>query len=497
MGKEIKAAPPSRDGRARGAALLLLGLGALLVFVLWPRKAPRPAKSAVDDAEANLSPPPAPYTLRPPPAAEPSAPEPEPGPVIDGIDVEKKEVCEGEENLITIHAHTTNGTDSSLHYVIDGKPGQAVPVVLLTEHGHVMGQHFVSVFGRNNAVTTVEVPKYKVKDCRPTYLALVSAGLQPNTWADYNIAATIAAFPHRPDMAVPAAPPKPFGAVHYNWSFGDGETATTDVPAVSHSYERRKQDGTYSYMVVAMEAVNAAGEKVSARTSLALLNPAFESLQQKGAIQLLVALDPRFPELDEQKRVVQKVRLTHISPTPVTIESATLTKYFVGGSGEPERSSVDVAKLLGGREIPPGPDGLTLTVVLDTAADRDVFSANYDLTGKSAAGQPVAGTFSVMLPPERPTAENSKVISDPILTAKIIAAREILKKDVVNEGEIAELEREGRFSNLGPPGGTAQQDPGPPPALRAAPHAGPGSVAAASDGTPGGNPGGTPKEEAQ
>src|SRR5579871_4046723 len=111
MDKGMKTSGPTQERRARSVPLILLALGALLVFVLWPRKAPRPVKPAADETAANLSPPPAPYTLRGPPV--PESAEPEPAPVIDGIELEKNEVCEGEENLVTIHAHTTNGTDAS------------------------------------------------------------------------------------------------------------------------------------------------------------------------------------------------------------------------------------------------------------------------------------------------------------------------------------------------------------------------------------------------
>src|SRR5438105_4062074 len=35
-------------------------------------------------------------------------------PVFDDIRVEKEEVCEGEENLVTVRAHTTDGNDPFL-----------------------------------------------------------------------------------------------------------------------------------------------------------------------------------------------------------------------------------------------------------------------------------------------------------------------------------------------------------------------------------------------
>src|SRR5262249_30731260 len=100
--------------------------------------------------------------------------------------------------------------------------------------------------------------------------------------------------------------------------------------------------------------------------------------------------------------------------------------------------------------------GITTTVVLDTVTDPGVFSVNYRLTGTSQDGHPAAGSFSVMRPPAKPTADNSRRIDDPTLKAKIVAARAILGKDVVTDEDIWALEREGLLSGLVvPPAGSA------------------------------------------
>src|SRR5712664_1420708 len=49
-------------------------------------------------------------------------------PVFDLVRVEKDEVCEGEENLVAVHAHTTDGNDAFLHYTVAGEAGAQVPV---------------------------------------------------------------------------------------------------------------------------------------------------------------------------------------------------------------------------------------------------------------------------------------------------------------------------------------------------------------------------------
>ena len=186
---------------------------------------------------------------------------------------------------------------------------------------------------------------------------------------------------------------------------------------------------------------------LTGRATLPLINPAFEAFARKGIVQLLIALDPRFPELGSDGRVVQSVRLWHTRPAPVTIDAAALTRYFEGAAGETQPQPVDVAALLGATTVPPGKEGITTSVVLDTIADPGVFSVTYRLSGHSADGHPVMGSFSVMRPPPRPTADNSQPVVDPALKARIVAAREILGKDTVSDEELWQLERQGRFAD--------------------------------------------------
>ena len=345
--------------------------------------------------------------------------------MIDAIVVEKPEVCSGEENLVTVQAHTVNGTNEFLHYVVDGAMGSSVPLrLLLGPDGRVEGQHTITVFGRNNVPVTVPVPEYTVKDCQPERVVVVESRVQSNTWSEFDLMARVVALPeHNPGIRSEGSH-KPFAAVSYTWSFGDGVMATTTGPIASHDYEGRAQDSLYSYFPVRVDVRSAAGEVLTGRTTLPLINPAFEAFAQKGIVQLLVSLDPRFPAMGPDGRVVQSVRLWHTRPQPVTIDAVAVTRYFDGASGETPPQAVAVAQLLGGGTVPPGKDGVTTSVVLDTITEPGVFSMTYRLSGHSQDGHPVMGSFSVMRPPPKPTADNSQAVVDPMLKAKILAARE-------------------------------------------------------------------------
>ena len=468
MGVSVRPRRPIR----RSVALAILALAVLSAIALFSSKR-RPAPRARRVAPLELgSPVAAPMQSPPSPAGAPAprGPPParpsDPPPIIDEISVEKPEVCSGEENLITVRAHTDNGTDAFLHSVVDGTMGVSVPVRLwLDDSGHVQGNHSVSVFGRTNVAATAALPDYRVKDCQPARIVAVEQHLRANSWADFDFVAKIVTLPARGEDSAPAARDA-FTATSYVWSFGDGDTATTSAPAVMHSYEGRAQETLYSYFTVGVEVRSKEGGKLTGRTTLPLINTAFESLARKGIVQLLIALDPRFPDLGSDGRVVQRVRVWHTRRDPVTIESAAVTKYFETASGQTRPEPVDPVQVLGASVIPPGKEGIAATVVLDTVADPGVFSVTYRLAGRSQEGLPVMGSFSVLRPPPRPTAENSQRVTDSTLTAKILAARAILGKDVVSDEDIWQLEREQRLPPPAPSARVVTVPTQPPPVLR-------------------------------
>jgi len=189
------------------------------------------------------------------------------------------------------------------------------------------------------------------------------------------------------------------------------------------------------------------GRVLVGRDALQLLNPAYESLSRKGIVSLMTALEPAFPRLDPDGRVRQHVRLWHHRRDPVRIESVRRVSHYAGDTREPVAEDIDAAALLGSGAIAPD-HGLELDVTLDTTADPDVISSNYYLEGQSAEGLPVRGSFSVMRPPPAPTRSNSRVVTDPLLSAKIQRARELLGRDVVSDEDLFALSREGKLDDL-------------------------------------------------
>ncbi|HEX8706318.1 MAG TPA: hypothetical protein VF815_46215, partial [Myxococcaceae bacterium] len=186
---------------------------------------------------------------------------------------------------------------------------------------------------------------------------------------------------------------------------------------------------------------------VVGRTSLQLLNPAFENLATKSVVSLLVQLTPRFPELGSDGVVRQKVRLFHHRDRPVFIHNAVLFRHKMT-PGEPVNEQVvDPSSLLGTSVIPPG-KGIEFEAKLDTRKDADVFSLEHYVEGKDSEGLTARGAFSVMRPPKLPTKENNIPVEDPLLKEKILAARRLLNRPYVTDEDIWALQRAGKFADL-------------------------------------------------
>ncbi|HEY8208844.1 MAG TPA: PKD domain-containing protein [Myxococcaceae bacterium] len=431
---------------------LAAGVGLIAILaacLLWPAaQVPGPpppegpGPTASPSEQARLAPP-----AQPPQLAREMPGGPGAAPVIDEVTVEKKEVCEGEENLVTIKAHTPDGSDPFLHYVVGSQVGQRVPLRTWLADDGESPKLEVHVFGKNNVETTAPLPQFLVKSCRPERMINLVPHLKANTFSDYVLEAKVVdVSPLDPEKAKALPPFKPQS---YEWTFGDGERATTPTPFAEHSYETRPQDRMYSHFLVQVTARGEGGESVTGRAALQMLNPAYEDLAGKGVVSLMVQLTPRFPELGSDGVVRQRVRLFHFRDKPVYIQRAVVFRHRGDPTGNAIPDREDPFALLGGDIIPPG-HGVEFEARLDTRKEPDVFSLEHYLEGKDSEGLPVRGAFSVMRPPEGPTKQNSMPVMDPVLKQKILAARRLLNKQYVSDEDLFQLEREGKFADLPP-----------------------------------------------
>jgi hypothetical protein len=445
-------APPENRSQRPWRWVLMLALLALGGGVGWLLLREQPAPEA-PVSQARTRAPPSPQEApspalaaapKPPEAAPPPAAEPAP-PIVDEILVEKQEVCSGEDNLITVRAHTPDGNDAYLHYTVGSGTGQRIP--LRVWRNDADGSYEiprVTVFTKNNVSVTVPIPPFKVKECEPERLIHVMSRRLPNSEDDFEFFAKVLERPTRPGQPAP----RPFAPVRYVWTFDDEASVTTPGPTVSHSLLGRTGAGSmYTQHLIRVDAYDASGRQETGRSSLQVLNTSFENFDKKGIVTLLSVGTPRFPVLDADGVVRQRFRLYHRFRGPVRLTQVKAIRAFRGThEGPPPPEQVDVASLPVS-QVPEG-QGTEVQVSFDTRAEPDVFAITYALEGVSADGHPARGTFSVMRPPPRPTRENSNPVTDPVLLAKVKRARELLQQEFVTDEDIFRLEREGKFADL-------------------------------------------------
>ena len=221
----------------------------------------------------------------------------DPPPVIDDVVLEKTEVCAGEENLVTVIAHTTNETDSVLHYRHRRAHGQAypVPIMLWTRRrrGTCSASTSVTVFGTQQRATTVPLPQLRGEGLPPDlHRASVAAALRSNTWADFDFTGERRRLysPRRPRHG-PAARrvrspqvPKPFKRRLRS----TGRSATARRPRRwrpwwSTTTRAAEQDALYSYFVIGVTHPRREGRvRLPGGRRCALQQPAHSSRCPEG-----------------------------------------------------------------------------------------------------------------------------------------------------------------------------------------------------------------------
>lgn len=440
------AVTPSRKPGRIMLATLLVAAAALFLVVWFSSRDAAPVATAASVAPAAAAsrsrpsllaaiPPTSTHPPTPPPEAEPELP------IIDEVRVEKQEVCEGEENLITIKAHTPAGRDDAfLHYLVGTTPGQSVPLraYLPAPGADVPGPMQVQVFGRGNASASVPVPAYTVKRCRPERALFLQTRQMPNSTDEYEFTATVR------DRNATA----PLRVTSYRWLFGDGSAREVSPgPSAVHRFSPRNPDTLFSDFLITCEAVGGDGRTVVGRTSLSLRNTEFENLHFQKTLVLSVELTPRFPQMDSAGQVTQTVRLYHHRSAPVRLQQVRVTTVEGADGVEPPVVPRSAGEVLGTEEVPPG-HGVERKLRFDTTSNKRARMVNYAFEGHTTDGTPAIANFSLMVPPPAPTPESGARISDALLQQKILRARERLGKPFVNDEDLRQLERDGAFADL-------------------------------------------------
>src|SRR5262249_29026454 len=155
-----------------GALLLLL----LVAAILWREGAAPPPVAHDSTASSEARPGDVKGSAQTQSQSEAVKPNPN-APIIDEVIVEKTSVCEREQDLVTVKAHTPDGTDPYLHAAIGMGKGMSVPIKSFLLGDGSYSLPVISVFGKNAVATRREVPDFTVRNCKPE--RTVSLGTRP------------------------------------------------------------------------------------------------------------------------------------------------------------------------------------------------------------------------------------------------------------------------------------------------------------------------------
>ena len=381
---------PARWRRALLAGVALLALP--LFWVLLRRHDPAPATAEAPlPASAGLvtrAPISEPVAIADAPRV-PSPDDPE-RPLIDSVTVDKREVCRGEENFVTVKAHTRNGTDAYLvTQMLDPGTGRMLSGNRLPFRLTAPPDSPLMVFVRGRgAADRARVPDVRVKDCDAPYHVRVGVRRSSDAPDIVSFSATVEG------RGADGGLTEPFPPKSFVWELGDGTRETTTAPEIRHSYETRDQGIAESTFLVTVKVAGGDGQTAEGSTSIGFANLGFGSLVTRNQVALSVRVEPG----DAKEGRAERISLYHGYSQAARIEAATLRETVIDADGrerETLRQDHPPARLLGftevgAKQIQPVRDLSSLQPTAPTAV-RYV-----DLRGRTSDGKEVIGSFSLL-----------------------------------------------------------------------------------------------------
>jgi hypothetical protein len=261
---------------------------------------------------------------------------------IESVEVDKSEVCKGEEVIVRVKAKSLDGEDADLTYGVAGQPRLVGPTFTLRPEESI-GIDWLKVFvrGRRGTHELRSVPPVLVKDC----LAPAQLHVQQLRDADRPDQAQLHA-----EITVPEGEGA-FQPVSFDWDFGDGTRLQTSETSVAHSYEGRLQTTNHSYFLVSVTARDAEGHSTRGSRSLRFVNLGYHSWRSDKRVVVYAGFGPG------ETAGSERTWLYHGAPVSITLDSVTVSDVETGDAGEQLHENERVyspSALFGFSELPAG-----------------------------------------------------------------------------------------------------------------------------------------------
>ena len=369
-------------------ALAPLLAAAFLASLLWPKAtglgtsaAHRPAPEASTRARPTL--------VRELGAAVPTptpVDAPSPKPVIDSAYLEKTEVCRGEQNFLNVEAHTENGTDQYLTYLVkDPDTGQLERGARLAfRQQHASHEPIQIVVQGLGADHTLEIPPPTVKDCDEPVQVQIEFARSFDAPDRVGFTAKL--------VTAAGSSAGSFAPYEYIWDFDDGTNITESSGQLEHSYENRPQLARVSSFVVSVTARERGGRSASGARSVTFSNFGFlaSAFENKVDIQVGAKSDPRAGGAAERLWLYhghdKPIRLTQVHMREVELDDTET------GGREVERADYSPTQALGFSELGPHQSADVVGLAKLTPTRRGTVRF-YDVEGRSDDGKLAHASF--------------------------------------------------------------------------------------------------------
>ncbi len=230
----------------------------------------------------------------------------------------------------------------------------------------------------------------------------------------------------------------------YRWEFGDGTTQDTKItsPSIEHSFSARGQERHTSVYHVAVTALASGREIAKARTTIVLPNTYFRTLEI-GSPQLSAEYSPLLKKTQDQPLTYEaQIRFGNPDHVPVTLDKANLS-IFPCKTNTMREETPDVAALLDRTSIPPGGTSVKLRLMMSEEPCRIDITLSGDtdpprVGGNARRGSGTIGRTTAQLTlTTRPSTDQGKQKLQELI--QLEKARLILGKDDITEEEMRQL----------------------------------------------------------
>jgi len=259
---------------------------------------------------------------------------PFPSQLIGSVDVSTTTPCENQSVTVTVHVATTLGDSSSDPFLvsIDGRPAVLTGDVATADIQRVgKGPRRVVVVVKRGHQAETRSVDIDVKTCSQKYPRVVVSPTKTPYEVDFTLT--------NPEQLTGA------GRV-FVWSFGDGTSAETPYPHVTHSYTGSLDSTTPEIQLGATATVRRTGQAdVSVKKTVVIPN-IYALGASRGYVQPPVTAAG--PLKIDGSGLVGSFSLRNIEPNPITFTQRVVQKHFCDPdqpptSGVPEAINIQVA----------------------------------------------------------------------------------------------------------------------------------------------------------